>query len=67
MQQQRASESADEIGLRLVKNSTRKAQKRASDETLYRQEKSMYFAWPNIVFLPSCQASAMQCAEGFGL
>ena len=41
MQQQRASESADEIASRLVKDSTRKAQKRAletSDETLYRQE-----------------------------
>ena len=41
IQQQRATESADEIGLRLLKDSTRKAQTRAletSDETLYRQE-----------------------------
>ena len=38
-----ASESADEIALRLVKDSTRKAQKQAletSDETLYRQEQN---------------------------
>ena len=41
MQQLRATESADEIALRLVKDSTRKAQKRAletSDETSSRQE-----------------------------
>ena len=41
MQQQKTSESADEIALRLVKDSTRKAQKQAletSDETWCRQE-----------------------------
>ena len=39
MQQKRASESADEIALRLTRDSTRKAQQRAletNDETLYR-------------------------------
>ena len=27
----------------------------------------MQFAWPNIVLLPDCEASAIQCAEDFGL
>ena len=43
MQQKRASELADDIALRLTKDSTRKAQQRAlenSDETLYRQQQN---------------------------